>query len=203
MVPMNYEQLIETLAAVVGTTNVVADPESLDFYSSDLFDQKILAELVARPRTVDEVSACVRHCTSGGRAVIPRGGGFSQQDAACTRFADGSFDLVVSLVVHQETPIGVIRAMLKECHRLPRPGGVMIHDGSLAGELPKADPFQRFMSEWFPRNNNKPFGKGFDAERDFVAAGFSPVDIFSGKLEGDEYPRGQLSGRNYIGAAKR
>ncbi len=48
-------------------------------------------------------------------------------DAVATSFADESFDLVFSCVVLHELAPGSIPAMLSECHRLLRPGGVVLH----------------------------------------------------------------------------
>lgn len=129
---------------------------------------------------------------------------FSQQDAAHTHFADESFDLVVSLIVHHEMPVEVGRAMLKECFRLLRPGGLTVHDGALSSERSgAADPFQEFLGGWFARHNNEPFGVGFDIERDLQAAGFKREDFFSGSPAGDEYLKGHIAAHSYVGARKR
>ncbi len=128
---------------------------------------------------------------------------FSQQDAAHTRFPDGWFDLVLSIIVHHEMPLEVGRNMLKECHRLLRPGGITVHDGELKGDRPEPDAFQQFLSSWFARNNNEPFGVGFDIEHDLVGAGFKREDLFSGCPEGDEYLKGHIAPHSYVGAVKR
>lgn len=65
------------LIGLLGRDAVVDDPDALDFYSSDIFDQKQIAELVVRPSTVEELAAAVRLCTEAGHPVIPRGGGVS------------------------------------------------------------------------------------------------------------------------------
>jgi SAM-dependent methyltransferase len=129
---------------------------------------------------------------------------FSQQDATHTNFPDGSFDLVVSVIVHHEMPADVGRAMLKECFRLLRPGGLTVHDGALASTGPvDPDPFQDFLSGWFARHNNEPFGVGFDIERDLQAAGFRREDLFAGSPSGDEYLKGHIAAHSYVGARKR
>jgi SAM-dependent methyltransferase len=128
---------------------------------------------------------------------------FSQQSGTGTDFPDGHFDLVTSIIVHHEMPLPVIQAMIKECHRLLAPGGIMIHDGALDRERGPRTPYQQFMSGWFPANINEPYGKGFDVERDFIAAGFSAEEIFSGKPEGNDYLKGQLDGHSFVGAVKR
>jgi ubiquinone/menaquinone biosynthesis C-methylase UbiE len=128
---------------------------------------------------------------------------FSQQNAVRTDFPDGSFDLVVSMLVNHEMPLDVYQNILRECHRLLAPGGITLHDGSVNGNKPPADPFQQFMSGWFSRNINEPYGQGFDAERDFQKAGFTLDDMFSGVPDGDNYLKGQISGHNYVGAVRR
>lgn len=65
------------LAGVVGAENVLTHVQDLDFYSSDIFDQKLLATMIVRPGTPDETAAAVRLCTAAKHAVIPRGGGLS------------------------------------------------------------------------------------------------------------------------------
>lgn len=69
--------LKQALAARLGGDAVLDDDAELDFYSSDIFDQKLTAELVVRPGCVEEVQDAVRLCTGADRAVIGRGGGFS------------------------------------------------------------------------------------------------------------------------------
>ena len=69
--------LKDRLTELVGAANVLATPEELDFYSSDIFDQRVLAELVVRPGTPEETAAAVALCTAADRPVIPRGGGLS------------------------------------------------------------------------------------------------------------------------------
>jgi ubiquinone/menaquinone biosynthesis C-methylase UbiE len=128
---------------------------------------------------------------------------FSQQDATATHFPDGHFDLVLSVIVHHEMPLAVSRKMLKECHRLLRPGGITIHDGARTNDAPPPAPFQQFLSSWFARHNNEPFGRGFDIERDLQAAGFALDDMFCGQPEGDTYLKGHIAAHSYTGAIKR
>jgi SAM-dependent methyltransferase len=128
---------------------------------------------------------------------------FSQQNAARTDFADGSFDLVVSMLVNHEMPVEIYRQVLAECHRLLAPGGITLHDGALTSEAKRRSPYDAFMSGWFGRNINEPYGLGFDTERDFQAAGFDVASLFSGVPEGDTYLKGQMASHSYVGAVKR
>ena len=80
---------------------------------------------------------------------------FSQQNAEDTNFKTGSFDLIVSHILLHETSEKAIRNIIKECHRLLKPGGLMLH-----GETPpykNMGPFDAFMLDWDTRNNNEPF----------------------------------------------
>ncbi|MGH8248901.1 MAG: class I SAM-dependent methyltransferase [Gammaproteobacteria bacterium] len=80
---------------------------------------------------------------------------FSQQNAEKTNFADGSFDLIVSHILLHETSECAIHNIVRECHRLLRQGGFMVH-----AETPPykgMDPFDAFMLDWDTRNNNEPF----------------------------------------------
>ena len=73
----NFDGLKNDLKRIVGTEHVLSGSEELDFYSSDTFDQKVLAELIVQPGTPEDVAAAVGLCTGAGYAVIPRGGGLS------------------------------------------------------------------------------------------------------------------------------
>jgi FAD/FMN-containing dehydrogenase len=71
------EDLGVRLTALLGAENVITDPKDLEFYSTDIYRQRVIAEMVIRPGSVAEVSKSVRLCTDSDRAVIPRGGGIS------------------------------------------------------------------------------------------------------------------------------
>ena len=104
---------------------------------------------------------------------------FSQQNAEQTDFADASFDLVVSHILLHETSEKAIRRVIAECHRLLKPGGLMVH-----AETPPykdLEAFDAFMLDWDTRNNNEPFwGRSHDI--DYVElsrnAGFDPEKVF-------------------------
>lgn len=104
---------------------------------------------------------------------------FSQQNAERTDFGDASFDLIVSHILLHETSEKAIRRVISECHRLLRPGGLMVH-----AETPpykNLEPFDAFMLDWDTRNNNEPFwGRSHDI--DYVElsqkAGFDPETVF-------------------------
>lgn len=81
--------------------------------------------------------------------------GFLQRNAEATGFEDGSFDLIVSHILLHETSGKAMPAIIRECHRLLKPGGVMIHADLPPFDL--MDPFTQFILDnetWF---NNEPF----------------------------------------------
>jgi ubiquinone/menaquinone biosynthesis C-methylase UbiE len=81
--------------------------------------------------------------------------GFLQRNAEATGFPDNHFDLVVSHILLHETSGKAMPQIFRECLRILKPGGVMIH-----ADLPpfdKVDPFAQFILDnetWF---NNEPF----------------------------------------------
>lgn len=99
---------------------------------------------------------------------------FSQQNAEHTNFTDGSFDLVVSHIVLHETSRSALRQILRECYRLLRPDGWMLHL-----EIPRGKtPFEQFLMNWETWNNNETFA-GLITDIDLAAeasdAGFEPA----------------------------
>lgn len=103
---------------------------------------------------------------------------FSQEDATRTKFPDASFDLVVSTLLLHEMPRPAILALLRECHRLLRPGGVMAHHDLL--RWPE-DAFDAFMMAWTTRHNNEPYERASGTLKfpeDCAASGFDAADVF-------------------------
>jgi len=127
---------------------------------------------------------------------------YAQQDAAATDYANGSFDLVVSNLLLHEIPQKVSKRIVSECHRLLAPGGVMVHNDLVGWPT---DPFQEFMAEWNPHNNNEPFERGsgtLDWHAVCAAAGFAADDVFLHSI-GAAYMSEQLAHVGYRGASKR
>ncbi len=69
--------LLERLAQIVGSENIISRHEDLAGWSSDISRRGVAAEMVISPGSIEEVSTAIRSCTDAGRAVIPLGGGFS------------------------------------------------------------------------------------------------------------------------------
>ena len=103
---------------------------------------------------------------------------FEQMNAEETDYEDESFDLIVSHILLHETSGKALPRILKECHRLLKPGGYMIH-----ADLPpflNMNEFMRFILDNETYYNNEPFW-GAMRELDLIElsakAGFSKSDI--------------------------
>lgn len=103
---------------------------------------------------------------------------FSQQNAEHTDFADASFDLIVSHILLHETSSAAIRAVMRECHRLLKPGGLMLHQ-----EVPQYEgmpPYDAFILDWDTYNNNEPFWgtvHSMDLQKLAESAGFAAGNV--------------------------
>ncbi len=87
---------------------------------------------------------------------------FSQQNAEALDFPDESFDFVTSSFFLHEIPLKSTRAVFRECYRVLKPGGLMLHF-----ELPPAaavDPYYDFYLDWDTLNNNEPNYAQFRAQ---------------------------------------
>ena len=105
---------------------------------------------------------------------------FSQQNAERTDFPDGHFDLIVSSFFLHEVPVKATRRILRECHRLLSPGGIMVHM-ELPDEL-AVSAYENFFWNWDTHNNNEPNYTAFRAQdpRALCAeAGFEPAQCFA------------------------
>ncbi len=118
---------------------------------------------------------------------------YSQQNAESTNFEDNSFDLIVSHILLHETSQKAIKNIIAECHRLLKPGGIMIH----AETPPYAgmDAFDAFMLDWDTFNNNEPFWRrsheidlkqlaedaGFDRNKEFEEMASSAFQVAKAK----------------------
>ena len=80
---MSVENLIETLAAIVGAQNVITDAETMHPYLGDWRGRyRGAARCVVRPGTTAEVSAIVRACAAAGVPMLPQGGNTSHCGAS-------------------------------------------------------------------------------------------------------------------------
>jgi 2-polyprenyl-3-methyl-5-hydroxy-6-metoxy-1,4-benzoquinol methylase len=126
---------------------------------------------------------------------------FAQANAAETTFESGSFDLIVSTIILHEMPQKVSRQVIAECHRLLKPGGVMVHNDMVGWPT---DPFQEFMAEWNAHHNNEVFERG-SGTLDFAAAcvdaGFAADTVFLEPVSA-AYMSEQLAYVGFRGAVK-
>ena len=131
---------------------------------------------------------------------------YSQQNAEATNFDDASFDFIVSHILLHETSDKAIRNVVRECRRLLKPGGIMVH-----AETPQykgMEPFDAFMLDWDTFNNNEPFWRrsheidlkqlavdaGFDGDKEFETMASSAFQIAkakrSNKFQGGDFGGG-------------
>ena len=126
---------------------------------------------------IDVGGPCVRYAHARARA-LGHDVAFLQRSAEDTGFPPASFDLIVSHILLHETSGQAMPRIFRECHRLLRPGGLMIH-----ADLPpfdKVDPFSQFIMDNETYYNNEPFwGAMRDKDQIGMArdAGFDPGTI--------------------------
>jgi ubiquinone/menaquinone biosynthesis C-methylase UbiE len=119
---------------------------------------------------------------------------FSQQNAARTKFAAESFDLVFSTILLHELPPGAIRNVIAEIYRVLKPGGLTAHL-----ELPpysQVSPYNAFLMDWETRNNGEPYWQSFhelDLSATFREAGFKNIREVT--AESKNSGRGAYSGK--------
>lgn len=110
---------------------------------------------------------------------------FSQQSAEHTDFPDASFDLIVSNIMLHETSTKAFYNIMKDCHRLLKPGGVMVHlDVPLRNK--DLDLYTEWYRDWSTHFNNEPFwGKLHDMDviDPLVKAGFAREKTFDTYLK--------------------
>lgn len=105
---------------------------------------------------------------------------FSQQNAERTDFPDAHFDLIVSSFLFHEVPLKTTAAIMRECYRLLKPGGLMVHQELPAENL--VDSWENYFWNWDTRNNNEPYYTAFRAQdpiRLCVEAGFDAARSFA------------------------
>ncbi|MEM7282469.1 MAG: class I SAM-dependent methyltransferase [Pseudomonadota bacterium] len=106
----------------------------------------------AQVYAIDVAAPCLRYGHARARHYsLPVH--FSQQNAEQTNFDDGSFDLIVSHLVLHETSKPAMANILRECLRLLRPGGLMLHLDISRGE----GIYDQFIYQWETYNNNETF----------------------------------------------
>jgi SAM-dependent methyltransferase len=126
---------------------------------------------------IDVGGPCVRYAHARAKA-LGHDVSFLQRSAEDTGFEAGSFDLVVSHILLHETSGQAMPRIFRECHRLLKPGGLMIHADLPPFDL--MDPFTQFILDNETYYNNEPFW-GAMRDKDQVAmardAGFPAETI--------------------------
>jgi len=105
---------------------------------------------------------------------------FSQQNAERTNLSSGSFDLIVSHLFFHETSAAAVRNVMKECHRLLAPGGLMIHSDVPESNQFHPDPYDQWWRDWTTHFNAEPFRstlRDTSLSKVAVAAGFAPRNV--------------------------
>lgn len=126
---------------------------------------------------VDVAGPCLRYAHARAQAM-GHNVAFKQRNAAETGFEDGSFDLIVSHIMLHETSGKAMPQIFRECYRLLKPGGVMIH-----ADLPpfeKMGPFMQFILDNETYYNNEPFWgamRQIDQVSLAVNAGFAEENV--------------------------
>ena len=106
---------------------------------------------------------------------------FAEMDAADTGFEDGSFDLIVSIIMFHETTKAQVRDILAECWRLLKPGGLVLHL-DVPYQPHRMPLFKQVTNHWQVRHNGEPFWTGFaelDMKEELIAAGFDEEAAFA------------------------
>ncbi len=105
---------------------------------------------------------------------------FSQQNAEHTNFDDNSFDVVMSSATLHETSHKALPAIIQECFRVLKPGGIMAHL-EVPGRFNDMDTWQRIRADFETFCNNEPFWHGI-SKADIAGiskqAGFEDVKEF-------------------------
>ena len=102
-----------------------------------------------------------------------------QMNGTSLTFEDNSVDIVWSAMVLHEMPMRDVAKVFAECHRVLKPGGLMIHM-----ELPlnaDVEPYEQFYLDWDAYYNKEPFYKSLrdlDVRSAVTAAGFADEDFF-------------------------
>ncbi|MBP02429.1 MAG: methyltransferase type 12 [Rhodospirillaceae bacterium] len=130
-----------------------------------------------------DVSAPMLRYAHGRSESLGYGLHLSQMDAESMQYEDSSFDLVVSIIFLHETSRSAMKNILKECKRVLKSGGLMIHM-----ELPRThdmDPFDAFYIDWDSYYNNEPFYQAFtstDMRKAIIDAGFKDSNYLEIKI---------------------
>jgi ubiquinone/menaquinone biosynthesis C-methylase UbiE len=105
---------------------------------------------------------------------------YHQQNAEHLQFPDGSFDLVVSHALLHETSLPAVRAILAECFRVLRPGGVTAH-AEVPARVEVMTPWEQLRSGYEGWYNQEPF---WNALTELDLAGLAAAQGFAEVAQG-------------------
>ncbi len=88
---------------------------------------------------------------------------FVQALAEQTGFPDGHFDAVIAYILFHEVPASATHAIVKEVHRITRPGGVFQPIDFPSDQQRPPNPYRRFRRWWDLRWNNEVWRDEFQA----------------------------------------
>jgi len=106
---------------------------------------------------------------------------FAEMDAGATAFDDESFDLIVSIIMFHETTKAQVHDIMRECWRLIRPGGLVLHL-DVPYQPDRMPLVKQVTNNWQVRHNGEPFWSGFadlDMKEEAIKAGFAPDSAFA------------------------
>ena len=137
------------------------------------------AEVIA----VDVGAPVLRYALARAKSMGLNNVSMIQADAtSLPMFADASFDWVQSTMFLHELSGPAMQAIFAECHRLLRPGGIMLHveQPQYGQDMPL---FEQAMRDWDAFYNNEPFWStmhGLDLDELVTEAGFTRDKLLHG-----------------------
>ena len=132
---------------------------------------------------IDVAAPCLRyaHARACAQRVEVH---FQQQNEEATDYEGESFDLIVSRQLLHETSLKALKNIFRECRRLLRPGGLMIHQD--APQFAELDAYTASLRDWDAYHNNEPFMAvcyELPLLRMYGEAGFEPELTFGASTE--------------------
>ena len=103
---------------------------------------------------VDVSAPCLRYAHARACA-LGIDAQFHQMNAESMPFKDETFDIIVSRILLHETSAKALPKIIRECFRLLKPGGVMLHCD--APQFDSLTPYQASLRDWDATCNNEPF----------------------------------------------
>jgi SAM-dependent methyltransferase len=132
----------------------------------------------AEVHAIDIGAPCLRYAHARAE-TLNKTVHFAQANAAETQYEDESFDLIVSHILFHETGRSALTNIMRECHRLLKPGGMMVHL-DIPQDRHCEKMYESFLWDWEAYNNNETFAvvlRSLDYEEEAVTAGFVRDDV--------------------------